>query len=250
MTRRSPGSVAVHASVARTTTSHLMVPPLVTTAGRRRSPRFSTAVCSKSRTPCRSTASAKPRARRAGWSAAQCGVKVAPKTFVAPISSLASLGPSHRTSSTPSPSARDWSIAASARSRCASFLARDTEPPLAKWHSIPSATALVPTTSTLSCMAVRMARMAATPCRRAKATSEAGNSEEHQPPLRPDAPKPATSRSTTATRSVGSADARERAVQSPVKPAPTMQTSTSRSSLSAGRAGNGAGMALHHKESR
>ena len=33
---------------------------------------------------------------------------------------------------------------------------------------------------------------------------DAGNSAEHQPPLRPDAPKPATSRSTTTTRSVGS----------------------------------------------
>ena len=38
--------------------------------------------------------------------------------------------------------------------------------------------------------------------------SEAGKSAEHQPPLRPDAPNPAFSASSTTTRSVGSASAR------------------------------------------
>ena len=38
--------------------------------------------------------------------------------------------------------------------------------------------------------------------------SEAGNSAEHQPPLRPDAPNPAISASSTAIRSAGSASAR------------------------------------------
>ena len=38
--------------------------------------------------------------------------------------------------------------------------------------------------------------------------SEVGNSAEHQPPLRPDAPKPATSASSTTIRSDGSARAR------------------------------------------
>jgi hypothetical protein len=37
---------------------------------------------------------------------------------------------------------------------------------------------------------------------------DAANSAEHQPPLRPDAPNPAISRSTTAIRSDGSARAR------------------------------------------
>ena len=42
----------------------------------------------------------------------------------------------------------------------------------------------------------------------ASLSSEAGNSAEHQPPLRPDAPKPAISASSTTIRSVGSASAR------------------------------------------
>ena len=37
---------------------------------------------------------------------------------------------------------------------------------------------------------------------------QAGNSAEHQPPLRPEAPYPATSASSTAIRSDGSASAR------------------------------------------
>ncbi|CAB4715456.1 unannotated protein [freshwater metagenome] len=42
----------------------------------------------------------------------------------------------------------------------------------------------------------------------ASVSSEAGKRAEHQPPLRPEAPKPATSASSTAIRSVGSASAR------------------------------------------
>ncbi len=70
---------------------------------------------------------------------------------------------------------------------------------------MPSLVALAPTTSTVSCMARRIARMASVPYRRASAASDVANSAEHQPPLRPEAPKPATSRSSTATRSEGSA---------------------------------------------
>ena len=93
-------------------------------------------------------------------------------------------------------------------------------------------------------MARRIARMASRPCRRASAASEVAKRAEHQPPFRPDAPNPATSRSSTATRSEGSASASEYAVQSPVNPAPTMQTSTSRSSVRAGRGGSGTGIGL------
>ena len=83
---------------------------------------------------------------------------------------------------------------------------------------------------------------------RTSAPSETANNAEHQPPLRPEAPNPATSFSTTAMRSVGSAVISEWAVHSPVKPAPTMQTSTCRSLASAGRSGNGVGMASHQRE--
>ena len=101
-----------------------------------------------------------------------------------------------------------------------------------------------------SCIALRIARIASGPCRRASAASDVANSAEHQPPLRPDAPKPATSRSTTAMRRDGSASASECAVHRPVKPAPTMHTSTCRSWVRAGRGGSGAGTASHHSESR
>ena len=56
------------------------------------------------------------------------------------------------------------------------------------------------------------------PCWRASAASEVANKAEHQPPLRPDAPNPATSRSTTTTRKVGSASASAWAVQKPGEP--------------------------------
>ncbi len=46
--------------------------------------------------------------------------------------------------------------------------------------------------------------VAASGSRIAGAIDWTGNSAEHQPPLRPDAPNPAVSRSTTATRRVGS----------------------------------------------
>ena len=94
------------------------------------------------RTPRRSTASASPRARSAGCSAAQCGVNVAPRAPSAPIScarlrrARASAGRPRR-----SPSARASSTAASARARCASLRTRSTDPPLAKWQSMPSAAA-------------------------------------------------------------------------------------------------------------
>ena len=55
------------------------------------------------------------------------------------------------------------------------------------------------------------------------------SSAEHQPPLRPLAPNPTSSRSSTATRNAGSRSTSDSAVHSPVKPAPTIATSTSRS---------------------
>jgi len=44
--------------------------------------------------------------------------------------------------------------------------------------------------------------------RAASASHDTGYSEEHQPPLRPDAPKPTLSRSSTTTRRVGSCTSR------------------------------------------
>jgi hypothetical protein len=72
---------------------------------------------------------------------------------------------------------------------------------------------------------LRIATAASKPCSRSSEPADRGNSAEHQPPLRPDAPNPAISRSSTAMRRPGSAFASEYAVQSPVSPPPTMQTS-------------------------
>ncbi len=89
-------------------------------------------------------------------------------------------------------------------------------PPLAQWQSMPSAAATAPTSSTVAKSARHRSTAARREETRATLSIEAGKSEEHQPPLRPEAPKPATSRSSTATRIVGSALTREYAVHSPV----------------------------------
>ena len=137
-------------------------------------------------TPRRVTTSARPRTSRAGWIAAQSGVYVAPRVRVARSRSPASAGES------------TWSpYSARARASWAWFRASTMVPPLAKWQSIPSARVTRWTSSTEA----RIAASCASP-------SDVGNSAEHQPPLRPEAPKPATSASTTTIRSVGSASER------------------------------------------
>ena len=62
-----------------------------------------------------------------------------------------------------------------------------------------------PTAATVSCSWCCIRTAASRPRSLAIRWSDAGKSAEHQPPLRPEAPKPATSRSITATRTVGSA---------------------------------------------
>jgi hypothetical protein len=96
---------------------------------------------------------------------------------------------------------------------CAGEVASVSVPPFAYPQSIPSAAATRPTSSTVAtiaaCRSTAAARPAAPPpAAAATAERDAANSAEHQPPLRPDAPKPAISRSTTTTRSPGSATAR------------------------------------------
>ena len=103
MARCSPGSSGVYPSVARITYSARTVPCVV----RSRPGAISvTWVCSYSRTPCLRTAAARPRASRAGWMAAQCGVYVAPSTPGAATRSAASARFSSRRSASPKPNAR------------------------------------------------------------------------------------------------------------------------------------------------
>ncbi len=184
--------------------------------------------------PRRSTARARPRASRAGCTRAQCGVTVAPSTLAAPTSADASAGPSSETSSWP-----EWAASARARTSCAGVRASATVPPFTQSHAISSSATTAPTSSIVARIAARIDAAAAGPCRRASAAAPAGNSAEHHPPLRPLAPKPATSRSTTVTRRPGSARSSEYAVQRPVYPAPTMQTSTSLSPANGGRGVSG-----------
>ena len=70
---------------------------------------------------------------------------------------------------------------------------------------MPSAATTRPTSRTVSSMARRWAVPDPGPATLSRVASDTLNSAEHQPPLRPDAPKPATSRSSTAMRSPGSA---------------------------------------------
>ena len=83
-------------------------------------------------------------------------------------------------------------------------------PPLLAWASMPSASATASTSSTVArmawCSAIASARVE--PGSAAVFASDAGNRAEHQPPLRPDAPNPAVSASSTTTRIVGSASSR------------------------------------------
>ena len=73
---------------------------------------------------------------------------------------------------------------------------------------MPSRSATRPTSTSDSCIARRTATAAWRPWRRAIPLDAGGNSAEHQPPLRPEAPKPAISRSTIAIRSAGSISCR------------------------------------------
>ena len=93
---------------------------------------------------------------------------------------------------------------ARARSSWASDRATTTVPPSAMSASMPSAAATRPTSATESRIAAYCAIAASRPASAASRSIGTGNSAEHQPPLRPDAPKPAISASTSTIRSSGS----------------------------------------------
>ena len=114
-------------------------------------------------------------------------------------------------------------------------------PPLTKPQSICSCATRSPIQSTDSHVARSAWRTASAPLCLAHSSATPAMPAETQPPLRPDAPKPATSRSITRTRSDGSASSRAYAVQRPVMPAPTIATSQSVSPCSAGRGRIGPG---------
>ena len=150
-------------------------------------------------TPRRSTARARPRTSRAGCTAAQCGVYVAPRTRGA----RAAVGwprrrPAARRSSGPTPHARASSTSARSRRSWTRCAPASSVPPCCQCASMPSAATTRPTSPTVSRIAAQHpdggvaagAAADAGPRRRAIRAAEAGNSAEHQPPLRPEAPKP------------------------------------------------------------
>src|SRR5579875_3842351 len=98
--RCRPGSSGVYPSVARITKGARTVPPGVTS---RPGSMAVTGVFSCSDTPRPRTKRARPRASRAGWIAAQCGVYVPPSTPVAQANERASSAESSRRSSSPNP---------------------------------------------------------------------------------------------------------------------------------------------------
>src|SRR5262249_1809670 len=90
-----------------------------------------------------------------------------------------------------------------------------------------------PSTRSISSSVANIARCIATtasrPWRRAVAARLPAKIALHQPPLRPDAPKPTVSRSQITTRSVGSACSSAYAVHNPVDPAPAIAPSAATS---------------------
>ena len=138
------------------------------------------------RTPRRSTARASPRTSRRGLDRAQCGVYDAPEHPVAPTQRADASSAAQEPAVGPGPRAAAPGVRASV-----------TVPPFTQSQAMPSSAAALPTSSTVSRMAAPIASAAARPWRRVSAASLAGNSAEHQPPLRPLAPNPAICRSTT-----------------------------------------------------
>ena len=146
--RSRPGSCAVKASVARTTTS--AAHRAAVRAHDAGLDRASTAVFSWIVTPRPLTASASPRTSLAGCSAAQCGVYVPPSARVTPTVARSSSAASSRSSSSPNPQSRQPATSPRARPSCAALRAADTYRRGAKSQSMPSAAATRPTSSTVS----------------------------------------------------------------------------------------------------
>ena len=193
-----------HASMARTVTRARTTPRSVTTC---RGP-IESRWCPRR--------SARPGARGGGEPADKpggldpCAVRGERRAehLAAPTSADASAASIRWTPSGPA-----WAASARARASWARERARMTVPPLTQSQAMPSSATTAPTPSTASRIAARIASAA-----RARAggpaPSKAGNSAEHQPPLRPLAPNPATPLDDD-TRSDGSRSSAH-AVQSPV----------------------------------
>ncbi len=173
----------------RRTTGARTVPRSVTTApGSMRTAR----VPSWMRTPRSRTARATPLTSLAGWTRAQSGSTcpdTAPATRIRSATWAAVSSPPRR------------SACAGERATCSTPLSRMSA-------SMPSRPATAITSCTESRTAERIDASPASPATAAYARGLPGSSLDSQPPLRPEAPKPANSASTSRMSSVGSAACR------------------------------------------
>ena len=170
-------SCADHASVARTTVPAVTTPRSVTT---RRGP---TAVAVVRLDDARRRGARRPA--RAPARAARAGCVRSPACTTRPAPAW------RRRAPTPPPPGRSPPRPGPGAAAPGCGRGRSCRPSPSRRRCPPSATAL-PTSSTVSRIAAPIASAAARPCRRVSAASLAGNNAEHQPPLRPLAPKPAT----------------------------------------------------------
>ncbi len=180
------------------------------TNGARTSPRAVTArpgaisvtrVSSWITTPSRSTAAASPEASFAAWMRAACGCQ-SPPTAPATASRDAVVAASHSSTSVCGHS-RSSAAEARRRASCAGVRAMFSSPPLTMSASMPSRAATAITSSTVSLRARCCAIAASRPCDLAYCARPPVTEFVSQPPLRPEAPKPAKRCSSTTIRRSG-----------------------------------------------
>ena len=185
--------------------------PAVRGASRRRA-RSRSPACARARSrPSRSTARARPRTSRAGWIGRAVRRVRRPEHAGCGQPGARLVGAEQREVVLAEAPPRASATSARARSSC-TRRARDDDRAALGELAVDALGRDDPRRPRRRSPASRGAarRPARSPYRAASQATDAGNSAEHQPPLRPLAPKPATSRSSTTMRSDGSARAGSR----------------------------------------
>jgi hypothetical protein len=155
--------------------------------------------------PARSAAAARPSASCIGCTRAQCGVKRAPMAPSTAIRARVCSAVSSTLSDSVIPQRRSSAISARWRSSSSGVWATCSEPPLRYAQAMPSRATTSPIASTVAWIARSWASTASRPAFAAQRSREPASSPTTQPPLRPDAPKPTVSASSTTTSSAGAA---------------------------------------------
>ena len=189
-----------------------------------------TGVRSKTSTPAAITAARRARAIAAGCTAATVGSSTPPRCTGEPVRAAASSPSSSRSGL--APAAAIARLVSTQAPIWLGLVAAHSQPSSAKASGMPWAWANSPILATASELRVASATAPSGP-----AISTSAVKCDHQvmakPPLRPLAPAPQTSASNSATRMPGARWVSSSAVHSPVKPPPTIATSTPSSPRSA-----------------